>query len=77
MGLTGIAVFGVSVMMFTLALNAIGGWTLDTDCPGSPAFCDGVFWRAVVEYLPTWLYVAHILVVLVLSSPVALLRVGR
>ena len=53
MGLTVAEVFGISVMLLTFAFNSINGWTLDADCTGTDAFCDGVYWTAVVEYLLT------------------------
>lgn len=77
MGLASMAVLGVCSLMVTLSLNSISGWSLDASCPGTDSFCGGVYWRTVVEYLPTWLYVGQIMVVLALASPFALVRVGR
>ena len=71
----GMAALGVGSLMVTLSLNAIGGWSLDASCPGTEAFCDGIYWKTVVEYLPTWLYVAQVLVVLAAASPFALVRI--
>ena len=76
MGLASLAVLGVGSLMVTLSLNSILGWGLDASCPGTQAFCTGIYWRTVVEYLPTWLYVGQILVVLAMASPFALVRVG-
>ena len=77
MGLTSMAVLGVGSLMVTLTLNMIVGWSFDTaSCPGTDAFCDGVYWQTVVQHLPTWLYIAQILVVLALASPFALVRTG-
>ena len=76
MGLTSMALLGVGSLMVTLSLNMISGWSFDTSCPGTDAFCNGVYWRTVVQHLPTWLYMAQILVVLALASPFALVRTG-
>ena len=75
MGLASMAVLGVGALMVTVTLNLIGGWSLDASCPGDTAFCNGIWWTTVVEYLPTWLYVGQILVVIALASPWALIRV--
>ena len=48
--------------------------SLDASCPGSDAFCDGVYWTTAVEYLPVGLYIGQILVVFALASPYALVR---
>ena len=76
MGLASLAVLGVGSLMVTLSLNSISGWSLDASCPGTATFCDGIYWRTVVEYLPGWLYVAQVLVVFALASPFALARIG-
>ena len=75
MGMASMAVLGVGSLMVTLSLNAIAGWSLETSCPGTDTFCDGVYWSVVVDSLPTWLYIGQVLVVIALSSPVALVRV--
>ena len=77
MGLAGMAVLGAGMVLVTLTMNTITGWNLDAACPGTDSFCNGVYWQAVVEYLPTWLFIAQILVVLTLASPSAVLRTGR
>ena len=78
MNLASMAILGVGSLMVTLSLNLLAGWTLDTMCPGSESFCGGVYWTAVVKYLPTWLYIGQIMVVLALASPVALVSMrGR
>ena len=77
MGLASMAILGVGSLMVTLSLNAISGWSLDATCPGTDSFCQGVYWQLVVEYLPTWLYIGQIMVVMALASPYALVRVGR
>ena len=77
MGLTSMAVLGVGSLMVTLTLNMIAGWSFDTaSCPGTDAWCGGVYWRTVVQHLPTWLFIGQILVVLALASPYALVRTG-
>ena len=76
MGLASVAVFAVGSLMVTLSLNLILGWNLDATCPGTDEFCNGVYWNVVVDYLPTWLFVGQILVVLALASPFAVVRVG-
>ena len=70
------AVLAIGSLLVTLSLNMIAGWSLDASCPGSEAFCDGVYWRTVVKYLPAWLYIGQIMVVIALASPYALVR-GR
>ena len=77
MALTNMTVLGLGFVMVTLTFNLISGWSLDADCPGTEQFCDGVYWQTVVEYLPTWLFLGQILVVLALASPFALVRLGR
>ena len=77
MGLTSMAVLGVGSLMVTLSFNQIIGWSLDASCPGTEVFCDGVYWQTVVEYLPIWMYIGQIMVVLALASPFALVRIGR
>ena len=77
MGLASMAVLGVGSLMVTLSLNALSGWDLGTDyCPGTETFCNGVYWQVAVDYLPAWLYIGQILVVLVLASPRAIVRIG-
>ena len=75
MGLASVAVLGVGSLMVTLSINAIAGWNLDASCPGTATFCDGIYWQTVVEYLPTWLIIGQIMVVLALASPFAIFRV--
>ena len=78
MGLASLTVLGLSTVIVTATLNLVGGWTLSSSmCPGSDAFCDGVYWSHVVDYLPAWLFIAQLLVVLALASPFALFRTGR
>ena len=76
MGLASMTVLGIGSLMVTLSLNLISGWSLDSSCPGTDAFCNSAYWRIVVDYLPTWLYIGQIMVVLALASPFALVRVG-
>ena len=75
MSMVSAAVLGVGSLMVTLSLNAITGWSIDPSCPGTESFCDGVYWEFVVEYLPVWLYVGQLLVVLAMASPFAMVRV--
>ena len=77
MGLASMAIIGVGGLLITLTLNLIGGWNLDAYCPGSESFCDSSHWQLIVQYLPTWLFIAQLLVVLALAAPFALVRVGR
>ena len=77
MGLASLTVLGLASIAVTATLNVLGGWTLDDICPGSDTFCNGVFWTAAVDYLPGWLFVAQILVVLALTTPIAVVRTGR
>ena len=76
MALASMAVLAVGSLLVTLSLNLIAGWSVDASCPGSSAFCDGIYWQTVVKYLPTWLYIGQIVVVIALASPYALLRTG-
>ena len=77
MGLASLTVMGLATVIVTATLNLIGGWTLESMCPGTAAFCGGVYWTHVVDYLPAWLFIAQLLVVLALASPFALFRTGR
>ena len=76
MGLTSMTVLGVGSLLVTLTLNMISNWSLGASCPGTEQFCSGIYWQTVVEYLPTWLYIAQIVVVLALASPFAIFRIG-
>ena len=76
MWLASMAVLGVGSLVITLSFNMISGWTIDAMCPGSAAFCDGIYWTTVVSHLPAWLFVGQIFVVLALASPYALARTG-
>ena len=70
-------VITVGVSVVGLAINAISGWNLDAACAGTASFCTGAAWTIVVEYLPVWLYVGQILVLVSMASPFALVRIGR
>ena len=74
-----LTVIGLASLLVTLSLNMIAGWDLDTAgaCPGTPEFCSGSYWQAAVEYLPVWLFLGQILVVIAMASPVALVRTRR
>ena len=73
-GLTSMAVLGVGMVLVTFSLNLITGWSLDATCPGPTSFCDGPYWTTAVTYLPAWLFLAQIMVVLALASPYAIVR---
>ena len=77
MGAGSVAVMGLGSLLITLSFNLIIGWNLDANCPGTAEFCAGVWWSAVVGYVPVWLFIAQALVVLALGSPYALARTGR
>ena len=77
MGLVSLTVLGLASVIVTVTLNLIGGWTLAAMCPGAETFCGSAYWTHVVDYLPAWLFIAQILVVLALASPFALFRTGR
>lgn len=68
---------GIVTVLGTVVMNSILGWDLRAAgvCPGPDEFCNGVYWRTVADYLPTWLLLGQIGVVFSLGSPVALLRV--
>ena len=75
MGLASLTVMGLGAILVSLTLNLATGWDVEAVCPGSEAFCDGVWWTAAVDYLPTLLFLGQILVVIALTSPFALVRV--
>ena len=77
MGVASLTVLGMASVLVTVTLNLTAGWTIDAICPGSKTFCDGVFWQAAVDYLPAWLFIAQVMVVIALASPVAIFRVDR
>ena len=76
MGLASLTVMALASVIVTVTLNLLSGWTIDSICPGTDAFCDGVFWTVAVDYLPGWLFVAQLLVVLALTMPIAVVRVN-
>ena len=70
--LSGFTVFTIGGLTVALVFQLVTGWTsteLAALCPGSDAFCAGVYWTTVADNLPTWLIVAQILVLLALASP--------
>jgi len=73
-GVAGMATLALGSLLVTLSLNLIVGWNLDAACPGSETFCDGIYWQTAEKYVPIALFMAQLLVVFALSSPVALLR---
>ena len=77
MNLSSMAVLGVGSLMVTLTFTLIAGWNVNAICPGSDSFCNGVYWKTAVKYLPVWLFLGQSMVVLALASPFAMLRVGR
>lgn len=70
----GMGVLALGSLMVTLTINMVGDWDVAALCTGTTTFCDGVYWQAMVTYMPAWLFVAQILVVLAMASPVALVR---
>ena len=83
MGLAGVAALAIGAVMVTLGINLVLDWRLnellcatDAEVTGiaSSAFCTNVGWKTVVEYLPVLLFLGQVLVVIVMGSPVALLR---
>ena len=85
-GLAGAAVFGVGMVLALFTTNMILGWNLDGACPmvavnefvKKPApICNSIYWTYIVDYMPAWLFIAQILVVLALASPFALVRAKR
>ena len=69
-------IFGLAAILSTLALNMIAGWDLKAAgaCPGSETFCSGVWWTAVSDYLPVWLFLGQLLVTVSLASERAIVR---
>ena len=74
MGLAGVAALGIGAVMVTLAINLSIDWDLNALCPGTETFCNAVWWSTIVEYLPVLLFLGQILVVIVMGSPRALVR---
>ena len=70
--MTGMVVMTIGALIATLTFNLIVGWDLGATCPGSAAFCSGVYWTTVADNLPTWLIVAQVAVLLSLASPFVL-----
>ena len=75
--MTSLVVLTVGGLLLTLTFNLIVGWDVDALCPGTDAFCNGVFWRTVADQLPTWAIIGQALVILSIASPFALARMGR
>ena len=69
-------IFGLAAILSTLALNMIAGWDLKAAgaCPGTEQFCSGVWWTAVSDYLPVWLFLGQLLVTVSLASERAIVR---
>ena len=72
-----LVIFGLAAILSTLALNMVAGWDLKAAeaCPGSEAFCNGVWWAAVSDYLPVWLFLGQLLVTVTLASERAIIRI--
>lgn len=49
---------------------------LDYHCPGSLPWCRGAWWSAVVDYLPTFVILAQVLVSIAMAFPAVIMRVG-
>ena len=75
MGLHSLTVMGLGAILVTLNLTLIQTWDLGAMCSGSEALCSGVWWTAAIDYLPMWLFVGQLMVVIALSSPFAIVRV--
>lgn len=75
--MTPMVIFGLAAILSTLALNMIAGWDLKAAeaCPGSETFCNGVWWTAVSDYLPVWMFLGQLLVVVSLGSERAIVRI--
>ena len=69
-------ILGLAAILSTLALNMIAGWDLKAAeaCPGSETFCNGVWWTAVSDYLPVWMFLGQLLVTVSLMSDRAIIR---
>ena len=72
--MTGLIILGIGSILATLSLNLAVGWDLNAGCPGTPAFCAGPWWTLTVQYLPLWLFLGNILVVLALACERAWIR---
>ena len=74
-GLASIAIMAVAGALLPMTLNLLAGWSLDAQCPGTTAFCGSRAWKIVVEYLPAWLFLAQLLILLAMAAPFAIVRV--
>lgn len=72
-----VVVIAFASVLLNLSLNYIEGWQLVAACPGTDSFCNGTLWTTVVGYAPSWMFIAQILIVLSMGSPVAVLRIRR
>ena len=79
MALVTLTVFGLASVIVTASLTLISGWDLGAEgaCPGSSSFCASVWWTAAVDYLPIWLFMGQVLVVIAMAGPAALIRIDR
>ena len=72
-----LTVFGLAAILTTVALNLVAGWDLKAAeaCPGTEGFCNGVWWTAVSDYLPVWLFLGQLLATVSLASERAIIRI--
>lgn len=73
--LQALTVLGLGAILVGLNLTLIQSWDVGAMCAGSSTLCSGVWWTAAVDYLPLWLFLGQIVVVISLASPVAVVRV--
>ena len=74
-GVANLTVLGLGIIVVSLSVGMIQDWDVAGLCPGTVEHCAGVWWTAADDYLRTWLFLGQIMVVLVMASPFALVRV--
>ena len=77
MGVRELTVMGLGAILVTVNVTMIGSWDLAGLCPGTETFCEGVWWQATEEYAPGLLFLAQIMVVIAMGSPLAIFSVRR
>lgn len=68
------AVSGIAIVLINFAVYSVLGWNVDAICPGTPQFCADIWWSTTVEYMALLFFLGLVLVVLVQTSPWALVR---
>ena len=75
-----VVVLGVAAVVVNLVITLVAGWDLAgsycTDLGATDSFCNGVWWRTAVDYLPAWLIGGQIISAIALAFPCAIFRIG-